>query len=77
MLTGNWMNERDLCVADNQVIKKMQEGMQLLKDMLQIKAAADGQTPMMANQGQAMDGYSELHNYRAIAEKAQALVDKE
>jgi hypothetical protein len=33
--------------------------------MLKVKEAADGRRPLFANQGQALDGYSELAHYRA------------
>ena len=31
----------------------------------------------ISNQGQAMDGYTELANYRDIAEKAKLLIEEE
>lgn len=34
--------------------------------------AADGRLPLAANQGQAMDGYTELANYRALGSNARA-----
>lgn len=37
--------------------------------LIHIKQCADGGTELISNQGQGMDGYSELANYRAIIEK--------
>ena len=34
--------------------------------LIKVKKIADGRTETMANQGQALDGYSELANYRSI-----------
>ncbi len=40
-----------------------------LKELLQIYEAAIKGTPLISNQGQALDGYSELAAYRAVLEK--------
>jgi len=40
-----------------------------IDDFVKIKQCADGGTPLLSNQGQALDGYSELANYRSIIEK--------
>lgn len=40
-----------------------------IKSILRIKEAADGGKELIANQVQAMDGYSELANYRSEIEK--------
>jgi len=40
-----------------------------LEQLLKIKQAADGRASLLSNQGQALDGYSELANYRAVIEK--------
>ena len=41
---------------------------QIVKKLIKVKAAADGKIELISNQGQAMDGYSELYNYRSILE---------
>ena len=41
----------------------------ILEGLLTVKRAADGNQPLLSNQGQALDGYSELANYRAILKK--------
>ena len=41
---------------------------EFIADIIRIKKAADGGSETFANQGQAMDGYSELANYRSIIE---------
>ena len=38
----------------------------VVRKMLDVKAAADSGKALVSNQGQAMDGYSELANYRNI-----------
>lgn len=42
----------------------------IVDDLIEVKKCADGGTALISNQGQALDGYSELANYRAIIEKA-------
>ena len=37
--------------------------------LIHIKQCADGGTSSVSNQGQALDGYSELANYRDVIEK--------
>ena len=37
--------------------------------MIRVKQAADGGDVLVSNQGQGMDGYSELANYRAVLDK--------
>jgi len=37
--------------------------------LIHIKQCADGKTELVSNQGQALDGYSELANYRNIIDK--------
>lgn len=44
-------------------------GLNILDQLLRIKQAADDGTSLISNQGQALDGYSELANYRAVIEK--------
>lgn len=39
-----------------------------MDSLVRIKAAADGGQALAGNQGQALDGYSELANYRAVIE---------
>ncbi len=41
---------------------------QIVKRMLAVKEASDSGKPLVSCQGQAMDGYSELANYRSILE---------
>ena len=40
-----------------------------IKKMLRVKDASDGKKALFSCQGQAMDGYSELANYRQILEQ--------
>lgn len=40
-----------------------------IKKMLKVKDASDGRVALFSCQGQAMDGYSELANYRQILEQ--------
>jgi len=42
---------------------------ELIDQLIEIKHKADGKIETLANQGQAMDGYSELANYRNIIDK--------
>jgi hypothetical protein len=39
---------------------------EFISKMLDVKHAADNKEPLFSCQGQAMDGYSELANYRGI-----------
>ena len=39
--------------------------------LVAIKEAADGQKPLASCQGQAMDGFTELANYRSVVEAIQ------
>ena len=40
-----------------------------VEEMLRVKKAADGGKALLSNQGQALDGYSELANYRRVLEE--------
>ena len=44
----------------------------LIKHLINIKRLADGGIPTFGAQGQAMDGYTELAEYRAIIDKLDA-----
>ncbi len=44
--------------------------LKIIKALVDIKSASDGQKPLFACQGQAMDGFTELAHYRDLAEKA-------
>jgi hypothetical protein len=48
-----------------------------LIELLNTKDAADGKHPLLSNQGQALDGYSELANYRASLNKLRALISRD
>ena len=50
---------------------------EIVENLLLIKKAADEKTPLISNQGQALDGISELANYRRSIENLQALLEKE
>jgi hypothetical protein len=39
------------------------------RSLIKVKDAADGKTALFSCQGQGLDGYSELANYRQIIEK--------
>ena len=43
--------------------------MGLANDLLSVKRMADRCVPLVSNQGQALDGYAELENYRRIIAK--------
>ena len=45
--------------------------------VVRIKQAADGGVALISNQGQAMDGYSELANYRSAARELEAALNPE
>ena len=47
----------------------MAEIVMLVKHLINIKRLADGQTPTFGAQGQAMDGYTELAEYRKLIDK--------
>ena len=40
----------------------------IIKSLMKVKNAADGRISLLSNQGQALDGISELANYRGILE---------
>ena len=40
-----------------------------MHELVCIKQCADYGTPLTSNQGQALDGYSELANYRNVIER--------
>ena len=46
--------------------KKLRTAMDAL---VRVKQCADGGTELVSNQGQALDGYSELANYRSVIER--------
>ena len=46
--------------------------LEALQKLIRIKQAADGGTELVSNQGQALDGYSELYNYRGVIEQYEA-----
>lgn len=48
---------------------------EIMRQLVDILDALDGK-PTVANQGQAMDGYSALANFRAVAEKARTLIEE-
>jgi len=51
--------------------------LECLGDMLAVKRAADGKESLYSNQGQALDGYSELYNYRQILAKIEEAVEED
>ena len=48
------------------------ELLKILDDLIAIKEGK----PSFANQGQSMNGYSQLYNYNALADKAKKLKEK-
>ena len=48
----------------------------VVRDLVDVLEAAEGGRKVVSNQGQALDGYSELANYRAVAKKARILWEK-
>jgi len=53
------------------------EALKILQRLVHIKDLADNNTPTLAHQGQAMSGYCELAEYRALIEKARELLPEE
>ena len=51
-------------------IEKQETDADIIASLISVKNAADGKTELISNQGQALDGYSELANYRYIIQKA-------
>ena len=47
---------------------------QLLVDIVNILDAYEGQTELISNQGQAMDGYSALANFVSVAKRAKSVL---
>ena len=54
------------CYVDNKELDRLRG---IIRQMVWVKAVADGGDALLSNQGQGMDGYSELANYRAILSK--------
>lgn len=48
----------------------------ILKDLVNVLEAYQGSIEIIANQGQAMDGYSALHNFISIAERAKECINE-
>jgi hypothetical protein len=63
----NYMQQLDK-IADNKITIA-----EVVKSLVNVKKTADGGLPLISNQGQAIDGYSELANYRALIEKLEKL----
>ena len=42
---------------------------QTIHQMLAVKRLADGKSALLSNQGQALDGHTELSTYRSILER--------
>lgn len=63
----NYMQQLDK-IADNRKVVY-----EVVDSLIEVKQCADGGTETFANQGQAMDGYSELANYRSLIEKLEGL----
>lgn len=52
------------------VAERSNKRLQIAMDaLIRIKECADGKTELVSNQGQTLDGYSELANYRSIIEQ--------
>jgi len=55
----------------------MREKLQpLCLQLFRVLDMADSGTPSIANQGQALDGYSELANYRSVIEKMKKILEE-
>ena len=48
---------------------------QICVQLVRVLGAMDGSLPTVANQGQAMDGYSALANFRQLAMDARKALD--
>jgi hypothetical protein len=48
----------------------------LIKRLADIADALDGRKPLVSAQGQAMDGFTALANFRALADEARAYLDQ-
>lgn len=64
---ANWRVEELLRME-----REYPELLSIVRGLAKIRQLADDSTPLVSNQGQALDGYSELAMYRKLAEKAQA-----
>ena len=64
------MHRQDLerCWVEAMKTNARQEA--IINSLVYIRKAETGGTPLVSNQGQALDGYSALANYQAIADKA-------
>ena len=49
----------------------------LIRELIRILDAYEGSSPQFSNQGQALDGYSALANFIALAEAARQFGDTE
>lgn len=45
----------------------------IVRDMVRLLDIYEGRAPLLSNQGQALDGYSALANFVAIAQRARAI----
>lgn len=61
-------------LANAHLMVRAPEMEQLLRQLVRILDAADGNLPLYSQQGQGMDGISERENYRDIAQKARNLL---
>ena len=50
---------------------------EITRDLVRVLDALEGGQELISNQGQAMDGYSALVNFREIARRAKILITDE
>jgi hypothetical protein len=56
-------------------VRAWKKSMDILRDLVAVKKAVEEGRPLLSNQGQALDGFAELAEYRAIAERAQEILE--
>lgn len=65
---SNWCEKGNLSMAAlaDEVEAAVWPVLHPLDELLEVFDRAEGRTPLVSNQGQAMDGYTELAAYRAV-----------
>ena len=54
----------------------MSKELELLRKLVDVLNLAESGKPLIHCQGQAMDGYTQLANYRSIAKQAKQLIEQ-
>lgn len=53
----------------------LSEALEIMQDLVTILDALESRNESIACQGQPMDGFSALYNFRSVAEKARSLIE--